>query len=37
MTQITIIDDQVRHVDARPDRVRTTFLIDSGMLPEALG
>ena len=37
MTEITIIDDQVRHVDARPDRVRNTFLIERGMLPEALG
>jgi peroxiredoxin len=37
MTQITIIDDEVRRVEATPDAVQGTFLIESGLLPDALG
>jgi peroxiredoxin len=37
VTRTTIIDDRVRKVEAVPDAVRGTFLIDSGLLPDALG
>jgi len=37
MTQITIIDEVARHVEARPDPERCTYLIDADRLPEALG
>jgi peroxiredoxin len=37
MTQITVIDDQVRTVDATPDVARGTFLIDADQLPRAIG
>ena len=37
MTQITIIDEVARHVDATPDPGRGTFLVDADRLPEALG
>jgi peroxiredoxin len=37
MTQITIIDSDVRTVDAIADQARGTFLIDVDLLPRALG
>jgi peroxiredoxin len=37
MAQITIIDSEVRTVEATPDAARGTFLIDADRLPEALG
>jgi peroxiredoxin len=37
MTDITIIDDGVRHVEGEVDAGRGTFLIDAGDLPDALG
>jgi peroxiredoxin len=37
MTELTVIDDVPRRVDATPDRGRQTFLIDPGLLPDALG
>jgi hypothetical protein len=37
MTQVTIIDEVSRSVEATPDPVRGTYLIDVGRLPEALG
>ena len=35
--QITIIDDRARTVEAEPDGMRGTFLIDAHRLPDALG
>jgi peroxiredoxin len=37
MPKITIIDEEVRTVEATPDADRGTFLIDDDRLPEALG
>jgi peroxiredoxin len=37
MTEITIIDEVARHVEATPDPERGTFLVDADRLPEALG
>ncbi len=37
MTQLTIIDTEVRTVEATVDVDRGTFLIDVGLLPDALG
>ena len=37
MTQITVIDDGIRTVEATPDPARCTFLVDPERLPDALG
>jgi peroxiredoxin len=37
MTQITVIDEVAREIEATPDRSRQTFLVDPGRLAEAIG
>jgi hypothetical protein len=37
MTQITVIDDSTRYVEATADPERGTYLIDEHLLPAALG
>ncbi len=37
MTQVTIITEVARTIDATADHARRTFLVDAGLLPDVLG